>query len=178
MNSSQAISPSSQVKGAAQDFSQLLELAGMRVLPEHIDANGHMNVGFYNVIFDQALDRFFTPFDLDWSYVKRTNLSTFVLETHVCYLQEVVEGDELRFTFRLLGFDAKRIHYFMEMFHASKGYLAATSEQILVHVDLATRRSAPFLAEHQQLFADMFAGHSLLPPPKQAGRSIGMGKKG
>lgn len=150
----------------------------MRVMSEHIDANGHMNVGFYNVIFDQALDLMFKPLDLDWSYVKRTNLSTFVLETHVCYLQEVVEGDELRFTFQLLGHDAKRIHYFMEMHHAQKGYLAATSEQILVHVDLATRRSAPFLPEHQRLFDDMYAGHSKLPKPAQAGRSIGMGKKG
>lgn len=168
MNSSQASSV----------YAQPLELSGMRVLPEHIDANGHMNVGFYNVIFDQALDRFFTPFDLDWAYVKRTNLSTFVLETHVCYLQEVVEGDELRFTFQLLGHDAKRIHYFMNMYHAERGYLAATSEQILVHVDLATRKSCPFPPEHQKLFETMFAGHSKLPRPSQAGRSIGMGKKG
>ncbi|HEX6956945.1 MAG TPA: thioesterase family protein [Ferrovibrio sp.] len=167
MNSSQA----------AFSYAQPLQLTGMRVLPEHIDANGHMNVGFYNVIFDQALDRFFTPFDLDWAYVKRTNLSTFVLETHVCYLQEVVEGDELRFTLQLLGHDAKRIHYFMEMFHAQKGYLAATSEQILVHVDLATRKSCPFLPEHQKLFAAMYEGHSKLPKPPQAGRSIEMGKK-
>jgi Predicted thioesterase len=149
----------------------------MRVLPEHIDANGHMNVGFYNVIFDQALDKFFAPFDLDWSYVKRTNLSTFVLETHVCYLQEVVEGDELRFTFQLLGHDAKRIHYFMNMYHAEKGYLAATSEQILVHVDLNTRKSCPFLPEHQKLFETIYAGHSKLPRPPQAGRSISMVKK-
>ncbi|MFN4163884.1 MAG: thioesterase family protein [Ferrovibrio sp.] len=167
MNSSQA----------ALDFTQPLQLTGMRVKPEHIDANGHMNVGYYNVIFDQALDEFFKPFDLDWSYVQRTNLSTFVLETHVCYLQEVVEGDELRFTFQLLGFDAKRIHYFMEMQHAAKSYLAATSEQVLVHVDLATRRSCPFPAEHQALFARMMEGHGRLPKPVQAGRSIGLGKK-
>lgn len=159
------------------DFTQPLDLTGMVVRPEHIDANGHMNVGFYNVIFDQALDRFFVPFNLDWSYVQRTNLSTFVLETHVCYLQEVVEGDALRFTFQLLGHDAKRIHYFMNMFHAEKGYLAATSEQILVHVDLATRRSSPFPPEHQTLFGNMMAGHARLPKPPQAGKSIGMGKK-
>jgi acyl-CoA thioester hydrolase len=163
---------------AQQPFDAALELTGMVVRPEHIDANGHMNVGYYNVIFDQALDRFFTPFDLDWSYVQRTNLSTFVLETHVCYLQEVVEGDSLRFTFQLLGADAKRIHYFMGMYHTEKGYLAATSEQILVHVDLATRRSCPFPAEHQRLFAAMLAGHDRLPRPPQAGKSIGMAKKG
>lgn len=173
MNSSQALRDYAQ-----QDFSAPLELTGMAVRPEHIDANGHMNVGYYNVIFDQALDKFFVPFDLDWAYVQRTNLSTFVLETHVCYLQEVVEGDRLRFTFQLLGADAKRIHYFMNMFHAEKGYLAATSEQILVHVDLATRRSCPFPAEHAALFARMMAGHGKLPTPPQAGKSIGMAKKG
>jgi acyl-CoA thioester hydrolase len=173
MNSSQDL-----LDYAQQAFDAPLELSGMVVKPEHIDANGHMNVGYYNVIFDQALDRFFMPFDLDWRYVQRTNLSTFVLETHVCYLQEVVEGDALRFTFQLLGFDAKRIHYLMEMHHAEKGYLAATSEQILVHVDLATRRSCPFLPEHQQLFAHMMAGHGKLPKPRHAGKSIGMAKKG
>lgn len=173
MNSSQALRDYAQ-----QDFSAPLELTGMVVRPEHIDANGHMNVGYYNVIFDQALDRFFTPFDLDWSYVQRTNLSTFVLETHVCYLQEVLEGDALRFTFQLLGADAKRIHYFMTMYHAQKGYLAATSEQILVHVDLNTRRSSPFLPEHLVLFEHMLAGHAKLPKPPQAGKSIGMAKKG
>lgn len=177
MNSSQSPLQAAQAPDA-QDYSRPLELAGMRVLPEYIDANGHMNVGYYNVIFDRALDEFFKPFDLDWSYVQRTNLSTFVLETHVCYLQEVVEDDDLRFTFQLLGHDAKRIHYFMEMHHAAKGYLAATSEQVLVHVDLATRRSCPFPAEHQALFARMMAGHGKLPPPAQAGRSIGLAKKG
>lgn len=167
MNSSQA----------AISFDQPMQLTGMRVLPEHIDANGHMNVGYYNVIFDQALDRLFIPFDLDWSYVQRTNLSTFVLETHVCYLQEVVEGDELRFTFQLLDADAKRLHYFIAMHHAEKGYLAATSEQVLVHVDLATRRSCPFLPEHQDLFTRMLEGHGKLPKPEQAGRSLGLVKK-
>lgn len=173
MNSSQ-----SPLQPSQEDYSRPLELTGMTVLPEYIDANGHMNVGYYNVIFDRALDEFFKPFDLDWSYVQRTNLSTFVLETHVCYLQEVVEGDELRFTFQLLGHDAKRIHYFMAMHHAAKGYLAATSEQVLVHVDLATRRSCPFPAEHQALFARMMDGHGRLPQPAQAGRSIGLTKKG
>jgi len=173
MNSSQVL-----LDYAQQDFAAPLELAGMVVKPEHIDANGHMNVGFYNVIFDQALDKFFTPFDLDWNYVQRTNLSTFVLETHVCYLQEVLEGNRLRFTFQLLGADAKRIHYFMNMYHAEKGYLAATSEQILVHVDLATRRSCPFPEPQQKLFANMLAGHGKLQRPPQAGKSIGMAKRG
>lgn len=156
---------------------QLLELKGMKVLPQHIDANGHMNVGFYNVIFDQALDELLKPLDLDWTYVQRTNFSTFVLETHVCYLQEVLEGDNLRFTFQLLNQDAKRLHYFLQMFQAEKGYLAATSEQLLVHVDLNTRRTCPFGDPHQQKLAALLKAHSKLPWPERAGRSIGFARK-
>ena len=29
---------------------------GFAVLPEYLDRNGHMNIGYYSVIFDQALD--------------------------------------------------------------------------------------------------------------------------
>ena len=29
---------------------------GFAVLPEYIDPNGHMNVGYYSVLFDKALD--------------------------------------------------------------------------------------------------------------------------
>lgn len=159
------------------DFSQPLALAGMAVKPEYIDANGHMNVGYYNVIFDQALDELLKPLGLDWSYMERTGFSTFALETHVCYLQEVVEGDVLRFTFRLLGHDAKRVHCFLEMHHAEKGYLAATSEQMLLNIDMATRKSAPFPPDYQALLAKLWAGHGKLPKPPQAGKSIGLAKK-
>lgn len=157
--------------------SQPWTIDGLKVLPEYIDANGHMNVGYYNVIFDIALDRVCGPLDLSWEYVKNTNQSTFVLETHVCYLQEVVEGDPLRFTWQLLGHDAKRIHYFMQMLHAEKGYVAATSEQILTYVDLTTRKTAPFPEAHQARFREIYAGHSKLPVPHQVGRVIGIPKK-
>ncbi|WP_370152652.1 thioesterase family protein [Ferrovibrio sp.] len=173
MNSSQAAPSSIQ----PVDFTQPLALDGMAVKPDHIDANGHMNVGYYNVIFDQALDELLRPLGLDWSYMERTNFSTFALETHVCYLQEVVEGDVLRFTFRLLDCDAKRVHCFLEMHHAEKGYLAATSEQVLMNIDMATRRSAPFPPEYQALLARLKEGHDRLPRPPQAGRSIGLARK-
>ena len=65
----------------------------------------------------------------------------FVIETHVNYQREVVEDDPLRIDLQLLDLDAKRVHYFMRMFHDEKGYLAATSEQLSTHVDLKARRS-------------------------------------
>ena len=40
-----------------------------------------------------------------------TGCSTFMLESDVTYQREVHEGDPLDFTFQLIDFDAKRIHY-------------------------------------------------------------------
>ena len=150
----------------------------MTVEPQWIDYNGHLNMAYYNVLFDRAVDEVYEQIGIGLDYLKTTHHSTFTAEAHVRYLREIHEGDPVRVTFQVLGVDAKRIHYFMEMHHAAKGYLAATSEQVLVHVDLATRRSCPFPAEHQALFARMMAGHGKLPQPAQAGRSIGLAKKG
>jgi acyl-CoA thioesterase FadM len=92
-------------------LDQALELAPSRVKPEWIDYNGHMNVAYYVLAFDKALDNFCDRIDVGAAYVKRTNQSIFTLEMHVHYRQEVLEGDPLRFTFQLLDADEKRMHY-------------------------------------------------------------------
>ena len=147
------------------------------VLPEWIDYNGHMNVAYYVLAFDHATDRLFDLLDLGAEYVRRTNNSTFVLETHVTYAQEVHEGDPLRFTAQLLDYDAKRLHYFLQMYHAEEGYLSATSEQIALHVSLDTRRTAPIPAEQHARLSVMMAAHQGLPRPAQAGSVIGIRRK-
>ncbi|PWR19888.1 thioesterase family protein [Zavarzinia compransoris] len=147
------------------------------VLPDWVDYNGHMNVGYYNVVFDQALDRAFDRFDCGKGYVERTNHSFFVLETHVHYLQEVKQGDRLHFTFQLLAHDVKRLHYYCEMRHAADGYLSATSEQVALHVDLG-RRAAAAMPDHlQDLFGRMAADHGRLPRPAALGRVMGLRPK-
>jgi acyl-CoA thioester hydrolase len=154
-----------------------LEVHREAVKPEWIDYNGHMNVAYYVLAFDHATDRLFDLFDLGVDYVKRTNNSTFVLETHVTYAQEVHEGDPLRFTAQLLDYDAKRLHYFLQMFHAEEGYLSATSEQIALHVSLDTRRTAPIPAEQLARLSVAMAAHQGLTRPPQAGRVIGIVRK-
>ena len=72
--------------------------------------------------------------------------SVFTLEVHLQYLQELNLHDRVRVHLQLLDFDEKRLHFFEYMYHAEKGYLAATSEQMAIHVDMKTenqRRLAP-----------------------------------
>jgi len=147
------------------------------VRPEWIDHNQHMNMGYYLVVFDLATDEFFRWVGLDEAHRRARQVSTFCLEAHVTYHREVRAGDGLRFATRLLGFDAKRIHYFHEMYHAGEGYLAATNELLSLHVSQATRRAAAMAPEVLERLGRIQAAHDTLAQPPQVGRVIGLGNK-
>jgi len=149
------------------------EPPGVRVKPEWIDYNGHMNVGYYHVAFDDASTPFFHWLGLSPEYRSRHQVSTFALETHLNFLREVKLGEPLRFAARLLSHDAKRIHFFIEMFHADQGFLAATYESLSMHVDLRTRRTAPMAEALQQRMRAVMAEHAKLARPWQVGHVIG-----
>ncbi|MCC3306501.1 thioesterase family protein [Sneathiella sp. HT1-7] len=148
------------------------------VRPEWIDHNKHMNVAYYVLIFDHALDDFLDEIELTREYRQSANCTVYVLETHVTYIQEVHEGDALNMYVRVLDCDEKRMHLFLEMRHRDKGFLAATSEQMIMH--LSTKdgpKAAPMpenLQTNLQKHKDQFAGD---PLPKQAGAVIGIRRK-
>lgn len=152
-------------------------ISGQNVLPDWIDYNGHMNVGFYSVAFDRAFDKVCEALDLSFDYVRRTNGSIFVLETHVTYQQEVKQGDPLAFTFQMLDADDKRMHFFMVMRHEREGFVAATSEQLALHVDLGARRAAAFPEEQRRRVSALRDAHRSLPRPAEVGRIIGIRRK-
>lgn len=154
-----------------------IEITGQRVLPEWIDYNAHMNVAFYVLAFDKALDVVFDLMDIGADYVQRTGDSAFVLQNHVAYLAELKLGDPIRVTFQLLDWDTKKVHYFMQMYHAGEGFLAATAEQVMMHVSLATRRSSAFAPDAQAKWAALQKAHAQLPRPQNAGASIGIRRK-
>ena len=124
--------------------------APRRVERAWIDYNGHMNMAYYNLVFDQALDQVFDELGIGAAYVRDGGGSCFTVEIHVTYVQELKLDDPLRVTFQLLDWDEKRLHFFGEMHHAEDGYLAATSEQMSLHVDMASRKAGPLPAQAQQ----------------------------
>lgn len=142
-----------------------------------IDYNGHMNMAFYHLLFDRALDHVYDLLGIGEHYVASSGGSCFTLEAHASYLRELVLGDPVRIDFQLLDADAKRLHFFEHMYHAQHGYLAATSEQLALHVDMASRRAAPFPDAVRQRIDALHAGHRALPRPERAGRTIGIRRK-
>ena len=148
-----------------------------RVRPEWIDENEHMNMGYYVVVFDYATDAFFDYLGLDAEHKQTHHVTTFCLETHVNYLRELRAGDTLRFTTQLLGFDAKRMHYFHQMWHADEGYLAATNELMSLHVSQDSRRGAKIAPQVLRRLTRVAEAQRELPVPPQAGRRIGLDAK-
>ena len=148
-----------------------------RVEPAWIDYNGHMNMAFYNLAFDRGLDHVYDLLDIGADYARSGAGSCFTLEIHVSYVQELVLNDPIRIEFRLLDWDAKRLHFFEEMYHADTGVLAATSEQLAVHVDMGSRRAAPFPQAVQERLRAMLGDHGVLPPPPQVGHVIGIPRR-
>src|SRR3569623_2578409 len=119
----------------------------MRVEPAWIDYNGHLNMAYYNVLFDRAVDEAYELIGVGLDYLKRHKHSTFPAEVHVRYLRELKEGAPVRVTFQLLAYDAMRIHYFEQLFHASEGWISATSENMSLHVGMAAKKTMPFSPE-------------------------------
>jgi acyl-CoA thioester hydrolase len=83
----------------------------------------------------------------------------------------------VRVTFQLLAYDAKRMHYFEQLFHAEEGWVSATSENMSLHVDMNAKKVAPFPPAVTRRLVQMQAAHSRLPVPEAAGRRIAMPAK-
>jgi acyl-CoA thioester hydrolase len=120
------------------------------------------------------VDEAFELVGLGPDYVKNRNASYFTAEAHVRYLRELTAGAPVRSTILLLNYDAKRIHFFAELHHANEGWVSATSEQLALHVDMRTRRVAPWPDDVLERLAAMKAAHAAVPPPDVVGRPIGM----
>ncbi|OJY35971.1 MAG: thioesterase [Rhizobiales bacterium 65-9] len=149
----------------------------MRVEPAWIDYNGHLNMAYYHVLFDRAIDEAFSVAGLGAAYLEARNCSYFAAECHIRYLRELTSGDPVRATVQLLDFDEKRIHFFMTLRHATDGWISATTENLSLHVDMDTRKVTPFPSDILANLAIMKAMHARLPRPEDAGRVISLTKR-
>ena len=130
-------------------------LKSEKVIKEWTDYNGHMNVAYYIHIFDIASDIMLDKFKMGGEAAKKNKKSTFVVEMHTNYVQEVRLGEEVNVHLTHLDHDKKRIHYRVSMFHKEKKYLAATNEVLSLYIDLNQRKVAEFEEEKIKIMDDL-----------------------
>jgi acyl-CoA thioester hydrolase len=161
-------------KAPVPAFAAPFVSAPMTVEPGWIDYNGHLNMAYYNVLFDRAVDEVYELLGCGLDYLKATQHSCFTAEVHVRYLRELNAGDRVRVSFQLIDFDLKRLHYFEELRHADDGWLSATSENMALHVDMVARKTVAFPQNIAARLEAMKAAHAALPVPNALGRRIAM----
>ena len=148
----------------------------MEIEKEWIDYNGHLNMAYYNVLLDRCTDEAFAVLGVGPAYAKERRLTTYTAEAHICYVRELHLGDRVTATFQLLDHDEKRIRYFQELRHID-GWLAATSENLVLHIDMTGPKVTRFPADIEANIAAMAKAHADLPVPDRAGRSIAIRRK-
>jgi len=149
----------------------------MQIEPAWIDYNGHLNMAYYNVMFDRAIDELWLELGMGPAYKKERHGSTFTAECHVRYLREIHLGDPVQILVWLLEADDKRLHTFEEMRHATEGWLSATSENMSLHMDMTARRVGPFPPDVRQRVVEVAKAHSAVARPEGIGRNVAMPSK-
>lgn len=148
----------------------------MRVEEDWIDYNGHMNMAYYNVLFDRCADQIFDELGIGAEYAHTRQMTIYTAEIHVCYARELHLGDEVRCSAQLIDHDEKRLHLYQELIHTD-GWLSASCEALSLHVDMSGPSVARFPDDVAANIDRLAAAHDPLPRPDRVGRTIGIRRK-
>lgn len=170
--------PHSNTFNAEEFAGRPVRTSGRTVQPEWIDYNGHMNVAYYLMAFDKALDEVFDLLGVGEDQARAKNMGPMALQSQLHYLSEMKLGEEFACDFRILDFDRKRIHFFTTMTALADGRETATYESVSMNVDLIARRSAPYPDDALARIRALAAAQAPLPRHPRTGAALGIRRKG
>ena len=148
-----------------------------QVHPDWVDYNGHLRDAFYLLIFSYATDALMDTLGLDSENREASGHSLFTLELHLNYLHEVKLDADVEVRTQIIAHDSKRLHLYHSLHLVGDDKELAGNEQMLLHVDLAGPRSAPFSEETLGKLQAIVAQQTDLPTPDYIGRVIALPPK-
>lgn len=127
-------------------YEQLTELPAYVEQPVPMafeDANGHLNVRHYTGIASEGLDESLVPQGIPQNW-PATGHACFSAEHHLTYLAEMRTGDRMSARVRLLGRSERAAHALVYLLDESHQRLSFVMEEVFLHIDMATRLTAPW----------------------------------
>lgn len=144
--------------------------------PEWIDTNRHVNASHYLALVKEPALAAHEVWDYADPFRDRTGESNFVLESQVVYLREILQGDDILVTTRIVGLDRKRMDLLFEIINETRGCHAALIRYLVAHVSLGPPpRTKPMPEDLYLRLKREFDQHSRLPLPSGAERLNRMG---
>lgn len=134
----------------AAQVRQLPLQFSMTVPPHWQDRNGHVNVQFYQTLYELGAYQVLEEVDAGKSCLLQHDFGLFDLEHHLYYRAEILVGDKVSTYNRILGRNEKRFHGMYLIVNDSRDQLACTLEYITAGVALQDRRMAAFPGKLKQ----------------------------
>lgn len=143
------------------------------ILPEWIDANGHLHDANYLHVFNAGIRELFSTLGIGISFSHHGH-TVFNLGFNVDFIKELMVNDRVKVTMQIIDWDHKRLHIYSELRYADSGVLCASAERLFMNISLETRRSVAFGPDAYARIEALGKSHSALERPTGAGRMLGI----
>lgn len=133
-----------------REFPTVEQVCGLETLAEYTipsdwqDENGHVNVKYYQFLYEIGGWPMLEPIGVDISYFTQRKRGIFDLEHHISYLRELHVGERVTMHGRFLARNAKRMHGMLFVVNADRNALACVLEFLSTGANLETRRTDVF----------------------------------
>jgi acyl-CoA thioesterase FadM len=134
------------VKPPHPSYDQLAGLPAYSQQPVPVafeDVNGHLNVRHYTGIASEGLDESLVALGIPQNW-PASGHACFSAEHHLAYIAELRTGDRMSARVRLLGRSERAAHALVYLLDESHQRLSFVMEEIFLHIDMETRRTAPW----------------------------------
>jgi carnitine 3-dehydrogenase len=143
------------------------------VRPEWVDYNGHMTDSRYLQVFGDAMDVLYRSIGVDEAY-RAAGHMFYTVETHGCYRAELKVEEPYSVDTRVLEVTERSLRVIHSLYRDRDGALAATGEEMHVHVDTRAGKAAVMPAPVRTALQKLKDARRGEPVPAEAGRAIGV----
>ncbi len=146
-------------------YSQLVDLPAWAEQPVPVafeDANGHLNVRHYTGIASEGLDESLVELGIPQNWPADGH-ACFSAEHHLLYLAELRTGDKMSARVRLLGRSERAAHVLVYLLDDTHERISYVMEEVFLHIDMETRRTAPWPDDVAAALDARIAEHAALP---------------
>ncbi|MEN0088316.1 MAG: acyl-CoA thioesterase [Pseudomonadota bacterium] len=145
--------------------------------PNWIDYNGHLNMAYYLVLFEEGAEGFWEVFGLGDSYRDRTGHTTYTASVKIDYIAEVA-ADATVFVQSVLREVGPKKFLIWQGLYTTDGTLRASCETLTLHVDQTgdAPKVANFTADMLARLQEVAEQHQGFVLPQPVGLPVQMNR--
>ncbi len=138
------------------------------------DVNGHLNIRHYVGIASEGLDESLNACGIPQNWPTVAGSGIFSAEHHMLYLAELRTGDQISVRVRLLARSERAMHVLVYLLDDTHRRISYVMEEIFLHVDMDSRRTAPWPEDVAAMLDARVAEHAALSLPAPVSGSMAL----